>query len=161
MGATETISKVLNSQLLLAELILVPRRGASTLEIEEEQKLLDRPFSPQHQSLLSKWNGIALEVIRFFGCGPRTGEVGRLSDYQLNLDLSIPRGIAIASDAAGFVYFEAADGRVYSFDNDGGMIKLIAQDIDDFVDRLVFGQDAAEFAGNDWLEDLKSNGLLN
>jgi len=34
-----------------------------------------------------------------------------------------------------------------------------ARNIDDFFTRLVFGKDAAEFMGDQWLEDLRASGI--
>ena len=68
--------------------------------------------------------------------------------------------IIIAADAAGFAYLQDGDGQIYSFDTDGGEVKLIATNINDFVCRLIFGPEADKFAGNKWLNDLKAAKLV-
>jgi hypothetical protein len=61
---------------------------------------------------------------------------------QVDLGPTVPPGaVVIGSDASGFVYAQDARGAVYSFDTDGGEAKWLATDSDDFVGRLVFGND--------------------
>ena len=160
MSAITTIERALNTELFLADLTIIPDCGATLAEIADEEFLLGRRISSQHRQLLERWNGIGLEVIRFFGCGNTTGEVGRLSDFQVDFDFAIEGAIIIASDAAGFAYLEAKDGPVYSFDTDGGDVKELANNIDDFVDRVIFGLDAAQFAGEDWFAEIRKNRLV-
>ena len=76
MNAVETISRVLGAGLLVQELTIIPPRGATVKEIREEEVVLGRSLYPDHVAILRRWNGIALEVIRLFGCGAATGEIG-------------------------------------------------------------------------------------
>jgi hypothetical protein len=160
MSGVKTITRVLDSELLCADLIIVPVSGATPAAIADEETKLGRRISPKHRALLEQWNGLGLEVIRFFGCGDETGEIGRLADFQIDVASGIEGALVIGSDASGFVYLEASDGRVVSFDTDGGTVKEIARDIDDFIDRVIFGADASQFAGHDWLEEIRDCGLL-
>ena len=159
MSAVETIDAVLKSGILRPGLTIIPSRGATEEEIKVEESQLRRALCPDHVALLRRWNGIALEVVRLFGCGG-AGRVGRLSDLQIKRDFGVKNAIVIGSDAAGFVYFQGADSRVFSFDTDGGDFEGIAINLDDFLERLVFGPDAAQFAGEEWLSELRDAGLV-
>jgi hypothetical protein len=39
-------------------------------------------------------------------------------------------------------------------------VKVLASDIDDFIGRYVFGQDAALFGGAQWAKELRDAGVL-
>lgn len=93
------------------------------------------------------------------GCGDEAREVGRLSARQIDGDFGVGGAIVVGSDPSGFVYLQAADQRVYSLDTDGGDFEQIAENLDDFFERLVFGPDAATFAGDDWLAELRKAGM--
>lgn len=161
MSAVATIQRVLNTSLLLPDLIIVPERGASDTELQSEAQRLLRFFSEKHVRLLRKWNGIGLEVVRFFGCGQEANKIGRIADLQLDAEFGLPGAIIVGSDASGFVYLESENGTMLSYDTDGGTLTELANDLDDFVDRVVFGKDAASFAGDDWFAELEQNGLLS
>ncbi len=158
MNAIKKIENVLETHLLVEELTLTPERGASAAEIHEEEKLLRKDLSPEHKKLLRKWNGIGLEVIRFFGCGAATGEIGRLRDFQVQSDDSTV--LTIASDASGFAYLQSVEGEIYSFDTSGGEIRWIAKSLDDLICNVIFGEKAAEFGGADWELEVRENGLI-
>ena len=160
MSAVETIEKALATDLLMDDLTIVPERGADDAEVAVEEGRLSRRLSQQHKRLLSRWNGIGLEVVRFFGCGDSTGEVGRIADFQVAYDFGLEGVIVIGSDASGFAYLEDGHGRIHSFDTDGGTVKQIANDLDDFLDRVVFGAGAAEFSGEEWLTEVRESGLI-
>jgi hypothetical protein len=160
MSAAQTIRRVIAANILAPELSIIPDYGASAAGIANEEGRLRRSLSLQHRDLLSNWNGLALEVIRFFGCGSSAKEIGRLGDLQLNLEWSETDYLVIGSDASGFVYIEASTGEIYSLDTEGMCLKLLARDLDDFVGRVVFGSDAAQFAGDDWLQELRNAGLI-
>lgn len=160
MNGVAVIEKVLQSPLLSPGLTLVPPDGATDAELAEEEGLLPRPLSEQHRRLLHRWNGIDLEVIRFFGCGQAIEGIGRLSTAQLKPD-SGDGLLVVGSDPSGFIYLETSMGRIYSFDTDGGDLDEDAAGLDDFIGRVVFGKDAASFGGEDWLEALRSAGLVH
>ena len=160
MSAVDRIRAVLDARLLLPELTIVPTRGATDDELQAEESLLGRRFCEDHALLLKAWNGIALEVVRFFGCGVLARDVGRLLDLQLKAVDIAAGAIVIGSDASGFVYFQLCDGRVFTMDTDGGEIEESASNLDDFVERLVLGPDAALFAGQDWLDQLRTASIV-
>jgi len=159
MSASHTIAKVLETDLLTEELLIVPARGATRGELQDEQILIGRRLTEVHQNLLTHWNGIDLEVIRFFGCGIGVHGIRRLSNCQVDFDFGIEGMLVIGSDPSGFMYIEGDDGRIYSADNDGGKFKTLASDLDDLVDRYIFGEHAADFAGDDWLDEVRASGL--
>jgi hypothetical protein len=140
-------------------LLYVPAEGATAEMIAEEERAMGRRLSPQHVAVLRRWNGLDLEVLRLYGCGDLPPRIRRLAENQ-RLDGWEVEGTVIGSDPAGFMYVEDDAGNILSLDHDGGDIKILAADIDDFFGRLVFGEDAHLFAGDDWKEELRSHGLL-
>jgi len=160
MNAVRVIENVLRSGLLTPELLIVPSRGATRSEIRVEESLLGKTLSSEHKELLCRWNGVGLEVVRFFGCGEGTNEVGRLSELQVDLGPAAPGALVVGADASGYVYAQDSGGAVHSMDTDGGTVKRLADDLDDFVGRVVFGRDAASFAGDEWLQELKAAGIV-
>jgi hypothetical protein len=154
--AVEVIERALASGLLMPELIFVPDRGASSDEFAQEEQRLGRPLSASHRALLARWNGLDLEVLRFYGCGA-CGEVDNLSARQEPR----PEGdgvVVVGSSPAGFVYAEDANG-ILSLDSKTMAVKRVAADLDDFVGRLVFGADASAFAGEEWAAEVRNAGL--
>lgn len=160
MNAVEKIEAVVTSGILLPELTIIPQRGATANEMRVEESLLGRRLSTEHVSILSRWNGIALEVVRLFGCGDQTGEIGRLSDFQVDLGTTLKEPATFGSDAAGFLYIQDSACKIWSLDTDGGELREIAKNLDDFIVRLVFGPDALLFAGEDWLRELRGARLI-
>jgi len=149
----------LEADLLSGDLITVPSRGATEAEIAEAEKALGRKLSSSHRSLLQSWNGLDLDVIRFYGSGSVSSGIRNLTNEQLTEGLS-EGDIVIGSDPAGFIYVEEPGGRIRRFDSDGGSQETIASDLDDFLERLVFGDDAAQFAGEAWRGELREAGIL-
>lgn len=160
VSAVETIKLVLEKRLLPPQLTIIPTRGATEDEIHEEEQALNSRFYADHIALLRKWNGITLDIIRLFGCGKNSGEVGRLSSMQIDANLGLSDAIVIGSDAAGFIYVQAEEGRIFSFDTDGRTCGAIAKSLDDMIDRVVFGPDAASFGGDRWLAELHRVGIM-
>jgi hypothetical protein len=160
MTAVETVERVLGAGLLIPELTIVPPRGATEDEIREEVAVLRKSLCTDHLAILRHWNGIALDVLRLFGCGAATGRLGSLKDFQLAAALRSTGGIVVGTDPSGYLYVQTADQLIYSFDSDGGSVKLLAKNFDDFIDRLVFGADAGEFAGPEWLRELRESGVI-
>lgn len=161
MSAVERIESVLDTGLLIPQLLLVPQWGATTEEIQIEEELVGRTLCRDHVAILRRWNGIALDVLRLFGCGESSTTIGRLSSSQNADNFGVDGSVVVGSDAAGFTYLQAPNQRVYSFDSDGGAFELLATSLDDFIDRVVFGPDAALFAGQEWLAELRSAGIVN
>ena len=160
MHAIQKIQQVLESGILLSDLVVIPSRGATTQEIIQEERMLSRTISAQHRSLLENWNGIGLEVLRLFGCGVQTGELGRLSDFQVSQDAEYDGVVIIGSDASGFAYLEDSNGGIYSLDSSSGELKLLATTFDSFICDFIFGEDGEQFAGPDWIRDLRDFGLV-
>jgi hypothetical protein len=79
---------------------------------------------------------------------------------QIDAHLCVADAIAIGSDAAGFIYLQSEEGRIFSFDTDGGTCGELAKSLDDLIDRVVFGPDAASFGGDRWLTELRSVGIV-
>lgn len=183
MTASAIIKKVLASGVLEDELCEVPTRGATAEEIAAEEQLVGRKFCPDHVALLKSWNGIGLEVIRFFGCGKDAAERGRLGDFTLEQD-DPDQMIIIGSDPAGVVYLQAKDGGIWMFDAEGavgenedseasdledledddsdleGETELVAHSLDEFLENLVFGPEADQFIDEDWKADLQAAGVF-
>lgn len=159
MTATETIELVLKVRLLRKSLVFVPDRGATEPELVELSKKLSRPLSSMHISLLRRWNGLNLDVIRLYGASPTASELRGIAEAQSGPIVMIPGMVVFGDDPSGYVYAEALSGEVVSFDSSSGESKIVASSLDDFFGRLVFGSDAGEFAGDRWLQDIRSVGL--
>lgn len=159
MMAVETIERVLDSDILKLSLTYVPGRGATAQELTELSRVLSRQLSTRHLTLLKRWNGINLDIVRLYGATPTSGELRALSETQTGPLAEVPGSIVIGDDPSGFVYAEALTGEIISFDSSFGDVKTIASDLDDFFSRLVFGIDAAQFAGDEWLRDLRKADL--
>ncbi len=71
-----------------------------------------------------------------------------------------PGVVLFGDDPSGFIYGENKYGEILSFDTQSGNVKLIAADMEEFFTELLFGPDAARFAGQEWLEELRAAGLL-
>jgi hypothetical protein len=159
MGAVQVITRALESGVLSPNLLYVPAGGASPEMIREEEGALRRPLSRQHKEVLTRWNGINLDVLTLYGCGVTPRQIGRLSAYQ-RLDPWLVEGIAFGSDPAGFIYVEEDAGNILCLDHDGGEIERVAANLNDFFGRYVFGEDAHLFGGDEWKEQLRAAGLL-
>jgi hypothetical protein len=161
--AVDVIERVLKTSVLSPGLSVIPEQGASQANCDEEERLLPRPLSPAVRRVLSRWNGLDLDVVRLYGCGSVARGIKRLSAHQLVeadelRDLDEP--MVIGSDSSGFVYIEDAQGRVWSLDTDGGELTRLADSLDDFLGRVVFGEGAEAFAGSQWAQTLRRAGLL-
>lgn len=160
MSAVTIIEKAISSGVLLEDMMVVPRIGSSDSDIKQEEKGLPRPLSKSHISFLKKWNGINLDVVRLYGCGNVHEELKRLSSSQSGVLSELEACIVFGDDPAGFMYAEKDNGSILSVQTSNSEIKEIAQNMDDFFERLVFGKDAKEFAGEDWEEELTDAGML-
>ena len=58
------------------------------------------------------------------------------------------------------MYVQSPTGMVWMFDTDGGGVERLADNLDDLIERLVFGSDAATFAGEEWLIELRNAGFV-
>ncbi len=154
------IEQVLNSKLLSKGLTVVPSSGASKEEMTKEERFLKRSLSEQYKNLLNKWNGIDLDVIRLYGCNEPDDTLDCLRNNQELLPPSIKGGIVIGSDPMGFMYIENINGIIYSLDTDGGEILKVASSLEDLICNYLFGNRAQEFGGEEWVEELKVNGII-
>jgi hypothetical protein len=121
------------------------------------------PFSADLRALFGTWNGIDLEVLRIYGCAAEA-RLSRLSEEQewlRNSGCEEPGLLVLGSSPAGFAYVQRRDGSVIQVDYKGWTEKKrLARDLDSFFTRYVFGAEAAEFGGEEWLEELRRRGLL-
>lgn len=159
MSAASIITKAIKSGALIEGLIVIPSSGATELEITREEALLPRTMSEQHKDILRCWNGVNLDILRLYGCSDHE-ELRRLSETQGDLFSKIEGAIAFGDDPAGFIYAESADGSIYSSQVSTGEEKKLAENLNDFFERLVFGEDAKEFGGEDWEKELVDAGLI-
>lgn len=160
MNVINKIEDVLISEILNKNLTVVPNKGASIEDIQQEEKLLNKEISQQYKNLLKKWNGIDLEVISFYGCNEPENTLECLRNNQELLPSTIPKGIIIGSDPAGFIYIEDESGKIFLLDTDGGEISEIASSIEDLICNYVFGKKAKEFGGEEWEQELRDNKLI-
>lgn len=158
MTAVTTIGRVLSSGLLDPDLSTIVGRGATEAEIRAAEDFLGRELSGGFRAVLGHWNGIDLDVLRLYGVGTTDPGIGNIETCQLPAGTS--RGsVVIGSDPSGFVYLERVDGQILQLDTDGNAVKPVASDFDDFIDRLVFGVDAARFGGDAWADEIKAHGI--
>lgn len=160
MNAVSRIEKVLSSGVLIPEMLVIPDFGATESEIHEEESNLPRQLSHSHKSLIKKWNGMNLDLIRIYGCGKVHPELNRLSERQSGVLSEGVGNIVFADDPAGFMYAEKNDGSILSVQVSTGEVRDVAKNIDDFFVRLVFGKDARDFGGDEWVEELVDAGIL-
>jgi len=159
MTAVDVIERALDAGILIESLTYVPQRGATEGELAKVAGDLRRPLSEGHANILRRWNGINLDVLRVHGASPSPGEIQGLAEVQSGPLADVHGTVVFGDDSSGFVYGETESGEVMSLDLASGQIKKIAASIDDFFVRLVFGKDAAEFAGECWLDELKGAGI--
>jgi hypothetical protein len=148
------------ANVLKKALTFIPPRGATDMEIAAAGQVLRRPLSARHAALLRRWNGLNLEVVRLYGATETPGEIRALAEAQLPLLAARPGTVVFGDDPAGFVYGELERGEVVLWDSDLGDMDVVATNLDEFFDRLVFGAGAEQFAGEDWKSKLKAAGLL-
>jgi len=162
--AADVIERVLMARILTPNLTVIPPRGASQADFDEEERSLPRPLSLSMKRLLSMWNGLDLDVVRLYGCGAVVAGIKRLSSHQVPLEpgmlRELSKPIIIGSDPSGFVYIEDDRGQVWCLDTDGGDRNRVADSLDDFFGRVVFGADAETFAGSEWAKVLRDAGLV-
>ena len=160
MKMIEIIKKVIESEILITSLCLIPEKGASANEIALEESLVSKEFSKYLKCFLEEWNGIDLDVIRIYRCGQSSNRLRRIADEQFE-EISTEGFIVIGSDPSGFIYMENEKSEIYSFDTDGGEIEYLAENLDKFFTELVFGKDADKFLGEDWKKELIDKKITN
>lgn len=158
--ATDAIDRVLATDLLMPEMLVLPA-PADNARIAKEESELPRPLSEEHRSLLKRWDGANLDVLRIFGCeGTNEDEIGSLARRQVGEVAGVRLAIAFGSDPSGFVFLESDDGSVWSVDSDGVAVRRLSSTIGEFFELLVFGPNASDFGGDEWLAELRDAGLV-
>lgn len=161
MTNIELIEKVISSGLLLQPLTYIPTQGANPSELLMLDDSLPKPMSNAHKTILQKWNGLNLDVIRLYGASPTPGELNGLAESQEGVLISFNDGyIVFGEDPAGFIYLEDGEGRIWSLDSEIQVSSLIARDMDDFFQNYLFGLKGFEFGGENWMQELRSAGLI-
>jgi hypothetical protein len=161
MSAVSVIEKMIQSEVLFEEMLVLPVDGSSEEMFIEEEANLVRRLSERHKCILRKWNGFNLDVVRFYGCNVTHKEIKRLSSCQIGPLAEMEGVIVVGDDPAGFVYGEHENGKVLVEDTSSGEVKEVAKSLDDFFERLVFGVDAANFGGVDWANELRDAGVIS
>ena len=159
MSAIDVIDRALRAKVIREGLTYVPKLGATDAELAALSETLQRPLSRAHASILTRWNGLNLNILRIYGASPTPRELRGLQETQSSALGRIPGVIVFGDDSAGFMYGEAENGEVLQYDTKSDRVKTVASSLDDFFDRLVFGKDAAQFAGEKWQNDLRKVGL--
>lgn len=103
MGAVDKIRAVLDTSLLMPELVIVPSSGATDNEISDEQALVGRIFCNDHVAILRQWNGIALDIVKLFGCSDSVGEIGRISAWHRPGEYGVVGAVVVGADPSGFL----------------------------------------------------------
>lgn len=164
MEFIEHIKKVIKSGILLESLMSIPTKGATKELINIEEKSMPRMLSQQHRLFLEIWNGADLDIIRVYGVGETEEFIKMLArEHKEWKDIIQELGdqvILFADDPAGFMYFETKDGSIIKLDTDGGKVEKISEDMNDFFLNYLFGRNAAEYAGEGWLQELKDANLI-
>ncbi len=154
------LSEPVISSGLLARSLVVVSPPALPEDLDALEERLPRKLSLFHRQFLLSWDGLDLEVIRFFGASKAAGGITLLSKAQLLLPPGHSGWIAFASDPSGFLYAEEEQGAVWSIDHDGGSVVKVAPSLDEFITNYLFGLDAAKFGGESWYDDLVTHGIL-
>lgn len=144
MDIRTLIEAVVVSPVLIDAIIKLPQTGATDVELKEVEGRIYAPLNSEHIAFLRIYNGIDLDVVRINSC-----ERINKTEY----------GVEFASDPAGFVYYLTGTGKVVMEDTDGGDVKQVATSFTDFIHEYVFGSRAAEFADEEWYEDLVMAGI--
>jgi hypothetical protein len=141
MSYQALIQKLLDKGLLTSSLVELNSAPASSEQIALAENRLNIKLDNGLKEFYSIWASANLELLRI------------LSPRELQKD---DLGIMFANDPAGFIYRFDATGAVFSEDTDGGSVKSVADDFNDFIFGYVFGSRAADFMGSEWLQELRS-----
>ena len=164
MQGIDIIKRILSEPVissgLLARDLIAAGPPASSDGVATLERRLPRRLSRFHRQLLLTWDGLDLDVVRFFGVSPVRDGGASLLDAQSLVPVGHPSWIAFASDPAGFLYAEDEHGVIWSIDHDGGEAARAASSLDEFICSYIFGTRAAEFGGDSWHDDLVTYGVL-
>jgi len=161
----DRIRKVINSGILESGFPRIPSNGASEAMIKKEEEKLPRKLSLQHKEFLKNWNGANLDFIRVLGTHPVESEfmeeLAKENKEWEDVKKEVgENSIYFANDITGFMYFELEDGSIVYLDTDGGEIKKVADDMNDFFLNYIFGKRADEYGDTEWLDELKEAGII-
>jgi len=154
----DAIEAVLDSGVLLPDLVEIPEEPARPEAISATETAVGRKLSAQHRQILSRWDGIDLEVVRFLDAGNGDASIRLFS--RIDPPSVSRKFVPVAIDPSGFTFLEDLEGTVWMWDHDGGKTEVVATDLRDFVCNYIFGHRAAEFGGGDWYDQLRSSGLI-
>ena len=135
--------RLTTAHVLTPALVQLPARPAPSDVLAIAQRQVG-PLDPELVEFYAQWDGADLDVIRI------------VKPADLRKD---EFGVVFGSDPSGFVYRFNAAGEVLQEDTDGGDLEIVAKDFRDFIFGFVFGARAAEFAGEDWLDELRNAGI--
>ena len=147
MSIVQFILRVIDSGVLLEEMLYLDESGASPELIVAKENQLSIKLDESYKRLLEQWNGVNLDVVRIN------------SIQNIFLDEEFTGKIVIGSDPSGFIYLQSSDAGIESLDSDGGELRKIATNFDDFICNYIFGERAMEFAGNEWVRELHEAGM--
>ncbi len=139
MNTKELIEKVIASGILLNELTELSLSGATDKELAKAENRIGVKIDEGHKELLRAYDGANLDVIRFYA-------IGRI--------INTKQGLKFADDPSGFIFYVNATGEVISEDTDGGNVKKVASSVKEFIHSYLFGERSAEFAGEEWHQEL-------
>ena len=137
------VDRVVASGVLSASLCEFPP-PAALAEIQRAELRMGQRVPESLRSLLCRWNGVNLDVLRLLPC-----ETMEARD----------EGLYFANDPAGFMYFLDSSGAVVMLNADGGDLKVVASDLSDLLTGYIFGARARAFAGEEWARELAAAGL--
>jgi hypothetical protein len=139
MNTKELIEKVIASGILLKELTELSLFGATDNELAEAENRVGAIIDEGLKELLRAYDGANLDVIRFYA-------TGRIINTKL--------GLKFADDPSGFIFYVNATGEIISEDTDGENVKIVASSVKEFIHTYLFGECSAEFAGEEWHQEL-------
>lgn len=143
--------KVINSGLLCDDLIFIPSKGATNIDLTALQSSLKRSLCADHVELLQEWDGINLEVISLYSVN-KSDELFQIAKSQIS---SYPNLIFFGHDPIGISYAYDADGKVYLLDSDALELEHISENLSDFFYNFIFGEKSECLMGISWVDELK------
>lgn len=170
--ALDRIKEVIEKKIYSPGLCIIPTSGASEKLIEDEESLLPRKISEQHRIFLETYNGIMLDMLNLYGCGESITKlhIRRMSECQYNayndssmqedLGPDFKDAIIVGDTPAADLIIETINGEMYMYNFDGSVLEFVGEDFNSFICDFVFGQRAAEFCGEEWLQDLINAGIV-
>jgi hypothetical protein len=164
MNIVEKLEQVIASNIIGEELLFAPSKGISKEKMLELDIAFNNLLSEDLKSLLRKWNGLHLDIINFFGFGdPLEGSINSMEENQLkNYHVyNYKDFLAFADDPAAYLYLQSPSGEIYTFDLKNSYMDRVSSSLEDFICNYVFGKRAAEFAGDEWFDEVKAAGLID